>query len=107
MQTLVVYDIPSDKLRNRIAETCKDYGLERIQWSAFMGELDHYRRGELALKLGRTLGREDGSIHLYPLCEKDMGLRVTIGTLDPYRLRAAKGEEDEGNGGPPGGDAEG
>lgn len=30
------YDIENDGIRNKIAETCKDYGLERIQFSGFM-----------------------------------------------------------------------
>lgn len=76
--TLVIYDIPDDRLRNRIAEVCKDYGLTRIQWSAFLGPLSQNRREELAQRLRRTLGRQTGSIHLYPLCERDLHLRVEI-----------------------------
>ena len=78
MQTLVVYDIPSDKVRNRVSECCKDYGLERIQWSAFRGALSTAVRRELALRLQRTVGREDGNIQLYPICEKDLALRIEI-----------------------------
>jgi len=74
----VVYDIPSDKLRNRVAEACKDYGLERIQWSAFLGDLNISRRRELELRLRRTLGRAPGNIQVYPICDKDMNLRVEI-----------------------------
>jgi len=74
----VVYDIPSDKLRNRVAEACKDYGLERIQWSAFLGDLNVSRRRELELRLRRTLGRAPGNIQVYPICDKDMNLRVEI-----------------------------
>lgn len=94
---MVVYDISSDKIRNRVAEACKDYGLDRIQWSAFLGDLTHNRRGELTLRLRRTLGRADGSIHIYPICDKDFRLRTEIGTLDPLRLaRKEKGEGDTG-----------
>jgi len=78
MQTLVVYDISSDKVRNRVAECCKDYGLERIQWSAFRGTLSTAVRRELALRLQRTVGREDGNIQLYAICDKDLALRIEI-----------------------------
>jgi CRISPR-associated protein, Cas2 family len=44
---LVIYDIPSTKIRNKIAEACMDYGLDRIQWSAFLGDINHNRREEL------------------------------------------------------------
>ncbi|HHY34164.1 MAG TPA: CRISPR-associated endonuclease Cas2 [Firmicutes bacterium] len=40
MSTLVIYDIVEEKVRRRIAEVCKDYGLERIQYSAFFGMTD-------------------------------------------------------------------
>ncbi len=39
MKVLLVYDIPDDRVRTRVAETCLDYGLLRIQYSAFFGEL--------------------------------------------------------------------
>ncbi|MCL4423874.1 MAG: CRISPR-associated endonuclease Cas2 [Firmicutes bacterium] len=78
MQTLVIYDIVDDKYRNRVAEACKDYGLGRIQWSAFLGELNTNRRQELAQRLRRTLGRQEGNIQIYPICDKDLRLRTEI-----------------------------
>ena len=78
MQTLVIYDIPDDKIRNKIGNACKDYGLERIQYSAFLGEINHNRRDELFQRLRRTLGREEGNIQVYPLCDKDIKLKRII-----------------------------
>lgn len=78
MQTLVIYDIPSTRIRNKIADACLDYGLERIQWSAFLGDLNHNRREELEARLRKTLGRRAGNIQLFPLCDKDLRQRVTI-----------------------------
>ncbi len=78
MKTLVIYDIPDDKTRNKIGNACKDYGLERIQYSAFLGEINHNRRDELFQRLRRTLGREVGNIQVYPLCDKDIKLKRAI-----------------------------
>ena len=39
MQSLLIYDIPDDRARQKIADACLDYGLQRIQYSAFLGEL--------------------------------------------------------------------
>ena len=33
--TFVIYDVEDDRVRTRVSNTCKDYGLERIQYSAF------------------------------------------------------------------------
>ena len=83
MYTLVIYDIVDDRLRTRIAETCKDYGLQRIQYSAFLGDLNRNRREELQQRLRRLLGKKEGNIQIYPLCDKDISLRVEIAFKPP------------------------
>lgn len=76
--TFVVYDIESDRIRSRVADVCKDYGLTRIQYSAFSGLLDSSRRQEMFLKLSDTLGRRPGKIIVLPICEKDAAARRQI-----------------------------
>jgi CRISPR-associated protein Cas2 len=49
--TVVLYDIPDDRIRTRISEACLDYGLERMQFSAFQGKLSRNKREELFLAL--------------------------------------------------------
>jgi CRISPR-associated protein Cas2 len=78
MYTLLIYDIVDDRIRRKISETCLDYALERIQWSAFFGKINHNRREELMLKLSRTLGDNEGNIQLYPICSKDIKLHQEI-----------------------------
>lgn len=70
--TLVIYDIEDDRVRLRISEICKDYGLERIQYSAFVGNLNKNKREELFLKLSKTIGNQVAKIIIQPLCEKDV-----------------------------------
>lgn len=71
VQTYVIYDIEDDRIRYKIAEVCKDYGLERIQYSAFLGLLSRNKREELFLKLSQTIERKKGKIIVQPICEKD------------------------------------
>ena len=73
--TFVVYDIVDDRVRGRVANTCKDYGLERMQYIAFRGPLDASRRGELAARLADTLGKDVGKILVLSVCEKDVRSR--------------------------------
>ena len=82
LTTLVIYDIEPDRERNRIAETCKDYGLQRIQFSAFMGRLNRNMRQELFWKLSDTLGEENGRIMLLAICEKDLQNKLELVNLD-------------------------
>lgn len=47
LQTLVIYDVEDDWARTRVSEACKDFGLERIQYSCFRGRLSRNKREEL------------------------------------------------------------
>lgn len=96
--TYVLYDIPDDAVRAKIAEVCKDYGLERIQFSAFCGSLTRNKREELFLRLGDVLGDQPGKILLQPVCEKDIrdGLRVENEDTDSEPAQAdAPGQRPE------------
>jgi CRISPR-associated protein Cas2 len=78
MQTLVVYDIPNDRARTKIADACLDYGLDRIQYSAFLGDLQRTHQEELLKKIAKQLGKKAGKVHLFAICEKDWRLRLEI-----------------------------
>jgi CRISPR-associated protein Cas2 len=70
--TMVIYDIPDDRARTRISEACLDYGLERVQYSAFSGKLTRNKREELFLRLKTILQEKPGKILVQPVCEKDL-----------------------------------
>lgn len=69
---VVLYDIQIDRLRTRVSEACLDYGLERIQFSAFRGKLTRNKREELFLRLNAILEDTPGKILIQPICEKDL-----------------------------------
>ncbi len=91
MKVLLVYDIPDDRVRTRVAETCLDYGLLRIQYSAFFGELSVNHQEELMLKLRRQAGRFPCNIQLFPIGERELRLRKIIyvpdGAAEPAEPR--------------------
>jgi len=85
VSVLLIYDIENDKLRGRAADICFDYGLERIQFSAFYGKLNRNRRQELALRLRAEIGDQSGRVRLVPVCEQDI---KEMWVFDQYRLDA-------------------
>ena len=94
---VLIYDIEDDRLRTRVADVCLDYGLERIQFSAFFGKLNRNRRQELALRLRNELGDESGRVRIIPVCEEDL---KDMWVLDQYRrdadeLKAAAEQQRE------------
>ncbi len=80
MTTLLLYDIPDDRLRSQVADACLDYGLTRIQYSAFLGDLSHNRQGEILQRLQRLVGARPARIQLVPVCEKDLRLMKVVVT---------------------------
>jgi len=61
---MLLYDISSDRIRNKIADTCLNYGLDRTQFSAFFGDLSRNHQEALMLQCQRLLGSEAGSLLL-------------------------------------------
>ncbi len=78
MQCVLVYDIQDDGKRAKIADVCLDYGMDRIQYSAFLGPLLPTHQEEIMLKIKKILGRRPGNVQLFPLCETDWQARKVI-----------------------------
>lgn len=77
MHCLVIYDIPDDRARQRIADACLDYGLQRIQYSAFSGDLSRTHQRALLSEIRQRLGAREGNVQLFPLDEQSwQGRRV-------------------------------
>jgi CRISPR-associated protein Cas2 len=70
--TLVIYDCQNDRIRTKASETCLDYGLARIQFSAFLGKLTRSMREELFLKLCGLLDDSPARILVQPICQSDV-----------------------------------
>jgi len=82
MRYVVIYDITDDNLRSRVAETLKNYGLERIQYSAFLGQLPRRKLNSMAVDLRRLLasGCETDNVQFFPLCDACYRGRSTVGS---------------------------
>lgn len=74
----LVYDITNDRARTKIADACQDYGLDRVQFSAFAGRLSRNRQEELMQSIADILGGHIGNIKLIPICEPDWDKRLEI-----------------------------
>lgn len=83
MHCVLVYDISDDRKRSKIADACLDYGMDRIQYSAFVGNLAATHQEEIMLKVQSILGKLPGKIQLFPICEKDWDARRAIEQVAP------------------------
>lgn len=75
---IVIYDIPNDRIRQKVSEACLDYGLDRVQFSAFQGQMKRSHQRELMSKIKSLLGRAPGKVQLIPLSEELWGRRLEV-----------------------------
>ncbi len=75
---LVIYDIPDDRIRQKISAACLDYGLDRVQFSAFEGRLQRAHQKELMRKVRDLLGRAAGKIQLIPISAEQWEQRLEV-----------------------------
>lgn len=80
IQIVVVYDISDDNQRKRISEICLDYGLDRQQYSVFVGKLKTTHLRELS-KVLRPLSKH-GQIILIPIAVTEWKKRVVLGAAE-------------------------
>ena len=78
MQCLLIYDITDDRARQKVADACLDYGLDRLQYSAFCGDLTRTHQRALFTEIKKRLGRKAGNVQLFPLDEKSWSGRRVI-----------------------------
>ena len=69
LRYLVIYDVTDDRLRNMVAEALKDYGLSRIQYSAFIGALRRHEVNALMADLRAIIGDAPENVQIYPICD--------------------------------------
>ena len=73
-----IYDISSDRTRQRTIQALKNAGLTRIQKSVFCGSLSPQQRKNLIENLKQTAGKSE-SLYLVRACKQCFGKIVVIG----------------------------
>ena len=87
---MVIYDITDDNLRALVAETLKDYGLQRIQYSAFIGNLRRDELNSLIVDLKNLIKDLVENVQLYPVCDACFKGRREVGKPKKYELKEEK-----------------
>ncbi len=76
MHVVVFYDVTSDRVRKKVADACADYGLDRTQFSAFVGDITRSQQRELMQKMRDLLGEEAGALLLIPVSQTEWAKRM-------------------------------
>lgn len=83
MQIVVLYDISSDRIRLKVSEICLDYGLDRQQFSAFIGDLTRSEQRELMRRMSDLLADQPGAILLIPIRSDEWDARMEVFNAAP------------------------
>jgi CRISPR-associated protein Cas2 len=74
METLVIYDISEDEKRRKLRDYLQQFGLRRVQYSSFVGNIDPHDRFVLTKKTKRYISCDRDSIYIVPLCNRCLRL---------------------------------
>lgn len=55
----MLYDISDSRMRQKMVKLCKDYGMQRIQKSCFLGEIENSRKIIFEREVSKLLDEED------------------------------------------------
>ena len=83
----VIYDISDDKTRSRVASKCKNYGLDRVQKSAFLGDLSKNKAEMLALEVKEFVKGTNDCVFLMPSCKECFTSKDITGYFDEERVK--------------------
>ncbi len=75
---LIVYDISDSTNRTKLAKLLERYGLERVQYSAFRGELNPNDRDALSKQVKKFVKDEHDCIFIIPLCRRCVETAIVI-----------------------------
>ncbi|MEM3439341.1 MAG: CRISPR-associated endonuclease Cas2 [Candidatus Bathyarchaeia archaeon] len=90
LRYLIIYDVTDDNLRNAVSETLKDYGLSRIQYSAFIGDLRRHELNGLIADLRALIGDAEENVQIYPVCDSCFRGRREVGKEKRYQMPGEK-----------------
>lgn len=79
MLVWVIYDITENKIRQKVSNRCKSYGLYRVQKSVFLGDLNSNDRDSLAIECEELIDTEIDSVYVFPMDEQSFKQVKLIG----------------------------
>jgi len=92
MLHLVVYDITDDGNRTRLSKLLEKFGLTRVQYSAFRGELNANDREVLARQVVKFVKDEHDCIFIIPLCTRCATTAIVVSNTGVELVKEKKVE---------------
>jgi len=80
MKFLVVYDIPQEfnRIRTKIVQILQDHGLERIEFSVFLGNMTRNEAETVSMKLESVVRKVPADVRLFALCQNCIDKSIIV-----------------------------
>lgn len=75
----LMYDIREDRIRTKVSKLCEKAGLNRVQYSVFLGTLDSNERDTLELQIEGLINEEEDSVYIFPMSKNELKETVLLG----------------------------
>jgi CRISPR-associated protein Cas2 len=75
----VLYDIKSDKARTKIAKACEQNGLQRVQYSVFLGTIEPDEKDSLQLQIEELMNEDHDSVYIFPMSKDELKSTALLG----------------------------
>ena len=82
MMYWVLYDVSDNNVRTRVANKCKNYGLERVQKSAFIGQLTANRKEMLSQEIRDSHLSDTDCVFILPTCKTCFAEKDILGDIN-------------------------
>jgi CRISPR-associated protein Cas2 len=83
----VIYDITQNGIRSKVSSKCKDYGLRRVQKSAFLGDVSRNKIDMFSMEVKDIIGSTNNCVFIFPSCKECFSGKIIQGHLDEERIK--------------------
>lgn len=89
----VLYDIENDRQRTRVAKLCQQAGLQRVQYSVFLGSIETNRKDTLELQIEELIDGDKDKVYMFPMSQDELRDTVCLGQALDKDLVSGKVKE--------------
>ncbi len=82
----VMYDIKDDRARTKISKFCEKAGLNRVQYSVFLGSLEKSVIDTLQIQIEEYINPDKDSVYIFPMSKDELKETVLLGQAFDKKL---------------------
>ncbi len=75
----ILYDIENDRARTKVSKYCQQAGLSRVQYSVFLGTIDHQRKDTLVLQIAEVIDDAKDKVYMLPMSRDEIREATCLG----------------------------